>query len=306
MAPDRNAKALKEQWLLKVSMVTVLGIALVSIGFGLWYGSAAITFDGFYNLADASMTFVALLVARLIVRGEDDRFQYGYWHLEPLLGMVSGAILAMTCVYAFVDGVRGLLAGGDVIDFGPGSLFAGMVGVLSIGMYFFMRHSAADINSEFLRIDARGWLMGGVLSFALCVSFLLGALLANSPLAYLAPYVDPAVLTVAALCLTPFPFVTLWKAVSDILQIAPADLNERVRKAAKEVADKHGFIEYTWHVARVGRQQFIEIGLVAPSGALTKSFEELDQIREEISDAMGGKEPGCWLTVDFTADRRWI
>jgi len=59
-------------------------------------------------------------------------------------------------------------------------------------------------------------------------------------------------------------------------------------------------------VARVGRQQFIEIGLVAPSGALTKSFEELDQIRDEISVAMGGKGPGCWLTVDFTADRRWI
>lgn len=306
MSPSRSANALKEQRLLKISMLAVLFIAVVSVAFGLWYGSDAITFDGFYNLADASMTFVALLVAKLIVRGDDARFQYGYWHLEPLLGLVSGIILSVTCVYAFIDGLRGLFTGGELIDFGPGSIFAGALAAGSTGMFFFMRYSAKDIDSEFLRIDARGWLMGGVLSFALCLSFILGAVLEASPFSYLAPYVDPAVLTVAALCLTPFPFVTLWRAGSDILQIAPTDLSERVQEVAKAVAEKHGFQEFTSHVARVGRQQFIEIGLVAPSGALTKSFEELDLIRDEISAAMGEKGPGYWLTVDFTADKRWI
>jgi len=36
------------------------------------------------------------------------------------------------------------------------------------------------------------------------------------------------------------------------------------------------------------------------------SFEQLDTIRREIALAMGGLNPGYWLTVDFTADERWI
>lgn len=51
---------------------------------------------------------------------------------------------------------------------------------------------------------------------------------------------------------------------------------------------------------------FVEIGLVSWSGEVTKSFAELDEIRGKIASHMGGLSPGCWLTVDFTSDVRWI
>lgn len=306
MTRDHQSKALAEQRLLKVSIWAVLGIAMTSVLFGLWSGSGAITFDGFYNLSDAGMTFVALMVSRLIARGDDERFQYGYWHLEPLVGFISGSILASTCAYAFINGLKGLWSGGTHIPFGPGALFVGILAMVSAIMYFYIRRQAAGIDSEFLRIDARSWLMGAVLSFSLCLSFGAGFALRASSFGHLAPFVDPVVLIVASLCLLPFPIVTLWRAGRDILQVAPSELDEQVRRVAQVVAEKHGFSDYTSHVARVGRQQFVEIGLVSPSGASTKSFQELDQIRQEISDALGREGPGWWLTVDFTADRRWI
>jgi len=303
---NSKSKALEEQRLLKISIYAVLGIAIVSVIFGLWSGSGAITFDGFYNLTDAGMTFVALLVSRLIARGDDERFQYGYWHLEPLVGFVSGALLASTCAYAFINGLKGFRAGGDAIPFGPGSIFVGGVAVASAIMYFYIKRSAAGLNSEFLEIDARSWLMGAVLSFALCLSFVIGFALRVTAFADLAPFVDPLVLMVAALGLLPFPIVTLWRAGQDILQIAPSELDDQVHEVARVVAEKHEFSDFNSHVARIGRQQFVEIGLVAASGSSTKSFEELDQIRQEISDALGREGPGWWLTVDFTADKRWI
>ena len=64
--------------------------------------------------------------------------------------------------------------------------------------------------------------------------------------------------------------------------------------------------DFNSHVARIGRQHFVEIGLVAASDSSAKSFQELDRIRQEISDALGREGPGWWLTVDFTADKRWI
>jgi predicted Co/Zn/Cd cation transporter (cation efflux family) len=31
-----------------------------------------------------------------------------------------------------------------------------------------------------------------------------------------------------------------------------------------------------------------------------------DAIRREIADALGGEGPQRWLTIDFTADPRWL
>jgi predicted Co/Zn/Cd cation transporter (cation efflux family) len=33
---------------------------------------------------------------------------------------------------------------------------------------------------------------------------------------------------------------------------------------------------------------------------------EVDAIRREIADALGGEGPQRWLTIDFTADPRWL
>jgi cation diffusion facilitator family transporter len=296
----------QEQRLLKISIYVTLLISFASIAFGLAISSRAIAFDGFYTLIDAAMTGVALVTARLISRGEDDRFQYGYWHLEPILALINGTVLSFACAYAFIDGLNGLITGGRAIEFGPGAIFAAVAGAISFGMSIYIRRSAGEHGSQLLDIDARAWLMGGVLSLAVCISFLLGAVMAKTPAAAYAPLVDPLILLVVAICLLPFPLSTIWNAGRDILQVAPSDLDEEVRELAQSIAHKHGFSDCSSHVMRSGRQQFIEIGLVAPSGEISKTFAELDAIRAEIALAMGGLSPGYWLTVDFTADKRWV
>lgn len=298
--------ATREQHLLRTSIIVTLIISLSSIAFGLWAKSSSITFDGFYNLTDAGMTFVALIAAKMIIKGDDERFQYGLWHLEPLLVFINGIVLGFTCAYGFIDGLTGLFSGGREIEFGPGALFAGLTFLLSIGMYLYIKKSAKNVRSELLIIDAKAWLIGGILSMALFISFGLGSFLEETSYAHLSPYVDPFVLAVTSLCLMPFPLVTLWEAGKEILQLAPPDLSDQVNEIAEKIATKYGFVDYASHVAKSGRQQFIEIGLVSPSGETTKSFAELDEIRQEIAREMGGLGPGYWLTVDFTADKRWI
>lgn len=296
----------KEQRLLAISMATTIVLALTSIGFGLWLGSKSVTFDGFYDLIDAAMTGVALLVVRLIARGDDRRFQYGYWHLEPMLALLNGLLLSFACIYALIDGLNGLLTGGRDVQFGLGALFAGASSALNFGMFAYVRRSARNLSSQMLDVDARSWLMGGVLSAGLCLSFVVGGALIASGATQLAPYVDPMILVVVALCLAPFPAITLWRAGHDILMIAPTELDQRAQELAARIAKKYGFSDFSSHVVRSGRQKFIEIGFVAPSGDTTMSFEQLDAIRHEIAAAMGGLNPGYWLTVDFTADERWI
>ncbi|MDF2900186.1 MAG: cation diffusion facilitator family transporter [Phenylobacterium sp.] len=296
----------KEQRLLLTSMIVTIVLALSSIGFGLWISSKSVMFDGFYDLIDAAMTGVALITVRLISRGDDERFQYGYWHLEPMLALLNGLILAFACVYAFIDGLNGLIVGGRELQFGLGAIYGAVSSVLNFAFFAYIRRSARSLGSQMLEVDARSWLMGGVLSAGLCVSFVVGGFLTQTGAARFAPYADPLILVIAALCLIPFPLMTIWKAGRDILMITPSDLDEKISQLAKEVAERHGFVDYDSHVVKSGRQQFIEIGLVAPSGDTQTNYERLDAIRAEIAAAMGGASPGYWLTVDFTADKRWI
>lgn len=303
MTSDHNGR---EQRLLRLSIYVTLASSAASVVFGLWLSSKAIVFDGIYEVIDAGMTAIALFATRLIARGEDSRFQYGYWHLEPMLALVNGIVLFFVCLYALVDGVNGLITGGRAVQFGAGVIYAGLSAILSFALYAYVRRGSRGLGSQLLDLDARAWLIGGILSTGLCASFAIGGVISETSAGHLAPYVDPAILIVLALGLVPFPIFTIRRASSDILQIAPTDLDRHVRALAEDIAARHGFIDCKSHVMRVGRAQFIEIGFVAASRDTTASFEELDNIRQEIATAMGGLKPGYWLTVDFTADASWI
>ncbi len=68
----------------------------------------------------------------------------------------------------------------------------------------------------------------------------------------------------------------------------------------------HDFRSFTSYVAKVGRAQFIEIHIaVTPDWPLT-SVAAADAIRREIGEAIGGEGPHRWITIDFTADPRWL
>ena len=60
------------------------------------------------------------------------------------------------------------------------------------------------------------------------------------------------------------------------------------------------------YVAKVGRAQFIEIHLAVPAGMQLGDITAVDAIRREIAEAIGGEGPQRWLTIDFTADPRWL
>jgi len=295
-----------EQRLLLVSAGATLFMAGASVAVGYWTGARSIVFDGMYSVVDAGMTVVAWWVARLIARGNDRRFQFGYWHLEPMLALLNSATLVVACVYGFIDGTGALLSGGSSVAVGAPVGYAGASAILNFSVYAFLSRRGRRLESTLLRLDARSWMIGGILNGGIFLSFGLAGIMELWGWGSMAAGVDPVVLMLLALCLLPLPLVTMVKVGKEILQIAPADIDASVTRIAEATAAKHGFVEHRSHVTRVGRVQFIEIGFVAPSSSLTVSYGDLDAIRREIAEAMGGQGPGHWLTVDFTADSQWI
>jgi len=121
-----------EQGVLRLSIAGTLVMAVVAVGFGLYANSSLIIFDGVYGLIDVVMTWLSLLVTRLIALSTqtdalqsrlNQRFSLGFWHLEPIVLGVSGTLMIGAALYAFINAVDALTSGGRLIALGPAIVF---------------------------------------------------------------------------------------------------------------------------------------------------------------------------------------
>src|SRR3982750_222479 len=131
-----------EQGTLKFSIALTVCLGLLGVASGLVTGSQAIVFDGMYSFVDVVPTVVSLLVVKLIARGSSHRFQYGYWHLEPLVAVLRDSILAVACLYAAVDAIGTLAGGGHDVEYGRAATWAAILCVIGLLMTWFLSRRA--------------------------------------------------------------------------------------------------------------------------------------------------------------------
>ncbi|ACK49329.1 cation diffusion facilitator family transporter [Methylocella silvestris BL2] len=294
-----------EQNLLRLSIAVTLGLGALGLIAGLVIGSRSILFDGFYSVVDVAMTSLALIVSKLLTRDGSRRFQFGYWHFEPIVAAFNGTILTLSCIYAFFDAVSLLMQGGHRVEFGPAALYAIISCAVCLAMAVRMRRAGEALNSELLRVDARGFLIGGAVSLALLVSFLGAMALERANHGSLSPYVDPIVLAAVIVVLAPIPIMTVVRGVKEIFLVAPKALDQEVRRVLEAANVRHGFAGFTSYVAKTGRARFIDAYFLVPPGFPATSIEVFDHIRDEIAAELEEKETPLWLNISFTADRKW-
>lgn len=302
-----------EQKLLKISIVATVALAIFGVIVGMASGSLAIIFDGFYSLTDAFMTALALLVSRLITASATsnasgrffDRFSVGFWHLEPMVLGLNGTLLMGAVAFAFITAVENILAGGRVIDFGPAVFFAVTTTTASCAIGMFLSRANETLSSGFVALDAKAWFMTAGLSLALLAAFITGIAIRDTTWNWLSPFVDPAILAVVCLVIFPTPIANVRQAITDILLVAPAELQSHVEEISMGIVKRYGFVSHRAYVARVGRAKQIELFFIAPPGTPARTLEEWDSIRDEIGILIGGEGPDRWLTIVFTSDHEW-
>lgn len=303
-----------EQSVLRLSIAVTFLLAAAGIVFGLLSGSFAIVFDGVYALTDATMTIVALLVANLITASTANgavggrlvkHFTMGFWHLEPMVLGLNGVLLTGAAVYALINAIGSIMAGGRLLAFDYAIVYAALTMLIAFAMAIYGKRANRALNSSFVALDAKAWAMSGGLSGALLVAFVFGYAVQGTKLAWMLPYVDPVALALVCLVVIPMPIGTIKQALADILLVTPSDLKSHVDGVAEDIVRRHGFAAYRSYVARVGRGRQIELYFIVPKDGPAKKLEEWDRIRDEIGEAIGDDTPDRWLTIAFTTDPEW-
>jgi predicted Co/Zn/Cd cation transporter (cation efflux family) len=241
----------------------------------------------------------------LLAQGTSQRFQYGYWHLEPLVLVLRDSILVVACIYAAVDAVKSLTSGGHAVEYGWAALCAGVLCVIGLAMTLFLFRRARQLKSPMLAVDARSWALSALLSLSLLIGFAVGAAITRTRFQDWIPYVDSIVLLSMAILMLPMPLLGLWRSMRDVLQIAPGELDGRVHAVMDALVKERGFLEYSSYIAKVGRGTFVEIHVLVPQESRI-DIAVADAIRREVSDRLKAGTPTFWLTINFTAERRWL
>lgn len=297
-----------EQQTLKVSLIGILIVSALGIGFGLVSGSFAILFDGVFSLVDAVMSVVSITLAGLIAksasnalsRRTQDRFTMGFWHFEPMLLAVNALLMMSVAAYALFQAIAALTSGGREVEFGPAVLYAAVVAVLCLVIALIEHRANKKIDSALVAMDVKGWIMAGGVTGALLAAFLIGMLIDGTEAEWAMPYVDPAVLAVVALGLLPMPFATLRKAVAEISLVTPPELKARAETAAQDVAEAEGFFDYRVYASQQGRARTVDVVFYVPEDQGLRSLEDWDRVRDETRTQLDGDDPHSWITITFT------
>lgn len=265
-------------------------------------------------LADAAMSGLALVVARLIAlsalaeppRGKlRDRFTMGFWHLEPMVLGLNGIMLTGVAIYALINAIGSLMDGGRDLEFSYAIFYAVVALIACLGMAWLEIRANRKLRSDFIALDAKAWIMSGGITAALLIAFSVGYAIQGTELDWITPYIDPAVLALVCIIIIPMPVATIKQALADMLLVTPVDLKQHVDAVARQVVERYGFKSYRAYVAKVGRGKQIELYFIVPPDQPAKKLEEWDALRDEIGDALGGEGPDRWLTIAFTTDVEW-
>lgn len=279
--------------------------AVICTTFGIAAASQAILFDGIFSVVAVAIKALMLMTARLIAQESSPRFQFGFWHLEPIALLSESSFLLLIAIYAMASGVIGLINGGHTIDFGLATLYAATCTVLEFWYFSYLRRRNAKIGSDLIRYDTASWLLDATLSAGLLVSFTIAWSLSGTRWAHFTPYLDPLILITVAIMIVPSAIKMSIPAIKDIIQVVPVDLDEHIQAVMSAFVAEHAFSGYTSYIQKSGRAYFIDIHILIPEDMPLTTIKEFDALRYEIANRLGPDTPERWLTITFTGDRFW-
>lgn len=152
-----QAQSIKEQRVLKVSMLSALVLAVFGVGFGVWAKSLAVVFDGFVCLVSVGLGALSVVTSRYIYKDDDEIFQFGYVRFEPMVNLFKSLVLVLVCVYAFINAVSSLFSGGYEVEFGGVTVYSGFALVFCFVLFIYTRQACRALESDLIRVDNTEW-----------------------------------------------------------------------------------------------------------------------------------------------------
>ena len=302
-----NPSPTGEKLALKVSLVGSSIAFILALSFAMLTRSGAIMLDGFYSLVTVCMSFVTLKVASLMRLGRSSKFQFGYYGFEPLINTIKGIIVLSVTLFALVSAIEAIIHGGRPLEVGFAVIFALLSTCICFSMAFMLRRNARKYHSPLLAVDARDWLVDAWISSGIALAFGGAYFLMKTEWAYYVPYIDPVLVTIIAIAVTPIPVKTVFEGINQLLAAAPEpELEKQIKSALQSQVRDYPIQQIQLQMAQIGRALCISIQVLVPSQFTVSHVRELDLIRTRFTETIETLHPYPDIEISFTGDEQWL
>jgi len=282
-------------------------MAVAGLVFAGLTGSGAILLDGAYSLVSFLMVLLARRVAKLVETPDSDNFHFGYAYFEPLLNTIRGLLILLLVAFGVGTALIAMFSGGRPLNAGMALIYAVIIGAICISLSVVQRRNAKRTGSPLLEVDARNWLIDGMLTVAVGVAFLGAFVLSRTAWADWVAYVDPAVVIVLGMVMLPTALSIVLGNVGELLHVAPEHtVQEEIRQRLDQATDGLALRQCDVRMVKVGRYFYVLVKLIVGDDFHCNEIGQLDGIRNNIAAALAGCHPRLVLDVVFTADDRWV
>ena len=304
---SKKEKQRLERRTLKISLYTIIFIAFGSIAYGVYIKSDVVILNGLMSMVSLLGSVLNLWGSKLVASPENNRFQYGFAHIEPLIHCANALIILVICVYAFLNSIEGLRTGGHQVDYTYVIGFSAVTGVITGSIWLHEFIMGRRIDSQFVKNDSKEWLMDFCFSLITLIGFV-AVIFLDYPLQDIwQRYADSVMVMVLSVLLLPLPLKVLMRNVPEVLLITNPNemLVERITSVMDQISSEHKIINYTKHIVKVGPTYFVEVNILVAPNCELQTIAQQDELRERIWRACEKPLDELWLTVCITADPRW-
>lgn len=288
---------MNERRALHESIAGAAVLGTLAVVWGIAAQSRVLLFDGAFILLGIVLSALSLMASRAAADVPSARFPFGKAAVTPLAIAVQGVALLGTLLYAGVDAVAVITAGGADVE--PGTVLAyGLITMTcSYALARWLTHRAPD--SELVAAEVAQWRAGALLSLVFAVGG--GVALALTDVGDVVRYVDPVLVLVACLVLLPIPLRLLRAAGLELLEAEPpAEVRRVLADAVASVRAEFGLDEPFVRSTKLGSRLYVEVDFVVPEGAWDVTGE--DRVRRAL---IGRLEPlgyDLWANIELTSD----
>ncbi len=300
----KKSQGFSEISLIKFVTVINLMFAVGGFYFALISRSQSVLFDSIYSFTSSFFMLMSLYVVKLIKKGEDENYHFGYGSFESLFIVIQTMfILTMNFVLAYFA-VKTLLSGGAYIGVDAATMYTAISVVVCALVYVILRSAAKRHVSPVLSAEAKSWLNDTMLSIAVLLAFLGIILLPETRFAFIVPYIDSGMTLLFILFLVPQFIRQLWDNILELLNSAPpANIQQELDTVINPFIGKHNLAGFNAYSTKRGRTLYVVVHVYLNKNRTVKT---IDKVRKEMIRAIRKYWHYSEIDIIFTYDTTWI
>lgn len=291
-----NEKIKGEKRILKISVAGTVVFVLAEIACAVITGSMALLIDCVYDGTDMLMAIPFIILIPKLYKPLTERRPYGYSQVESFFLLIKYSALLFLTLMLIKESIEAILTGGNPVESGFIAVFELCVSAGCLVMMLMFNFLAKGNMTPTLKAEQFLWKLSCLSTLGVGIAFIVSMFLSHGDLAWICPYIDPAVAVICAVFLLKEPVQMIVESVKNLILFAPkVETTDRIEEIAREKCEKYGFRETFCEVIKTGRKYWINV-YYCPDGK-TVDLDCLNELDMELEGALEEEFDDVWLEM---------